>query len=401
MRCLLRFVLALSGLAGLAACGNGAPQSAPDPTGSAVPTAGAGTTAAPSAVASAAPGPSGSPAAAPAAVSNDFGRQLTWKPDASGLAGVRGNHAVVVTLDGKVQAFGPLADVASVFALSPDGGMIAAATQAGAVVLHDARTGKLLAQLQGPAASPLAGEINMLVFSHDGALLAVAGEQLHLYDTATRTQVCEVSTRYFEAAFTPDGKKLAATMNGTHGLYDTKDCRELALGSSETGGTFGSTLSPDGALVVSAAADGHELELQSTQPFRIVKGVLASAKSCEDHVMPGVTDDGKVIYANGSGHWYKSFDAGSRQPIAKWKADDKDVPTGITSFNDGQHIVARFESGKVLIIDARKGATVCEIEGAADSYVWPSPDGKLVASAVGPVVKVWDAATCKLVHTIS
>jgi WD40 repeat protein/serine/threonine protein kinase len=145
---------------------------------------------------------------------------------------------------------------ARVVAFSPDGRRLAAGGDDPKVVIVDASSGQLLAELSG-----FTGRIQSVVFSPDGRQLLTAGRDptLRLWDTETGGLVrifAGHSLEVLAAVFHPDGTRIAS---GGHDrsicLWETATGVELVRLPGHTSYVFSLAFSPAGETLVSGSGD--------------------------------------------------------------------------------------------------------------------------------------------------
>lgn len=141
-------------------------------------------------------------------------------------------------------------------AMSPDGKTFATANLKGAVTLRDTAHLKIIGTL-APAV-PVIGRISLsphLVFSPDGALLAVGGlEKLVLWDVAARKERRRLDDREARGlAFAPDGKTLACVGRFEIRLWDVASGKRLHERPGHDTYVQAVAVSPDGKTVASIA----------------------------------------------------------------------------------------------------------------------------------------------------
>jgi WD40 repeat protein len=156
---------------------------------------------------------------------------------------------------------------ARVVTFSPSGDRIAAGGDDPGIVILDAASEALVAELTG-----FAGRVQSLAFSPDGRHLLTAGKDtvLRLWDAKTgellRTFTGH-SQEVLAAVFHPDGSRIAS---GGHDrcilIWDTATGEELARLPGHTSYVFSLSFSPDGQTLVSGSGDST-LRLWDTFPL--------------------------------------------------------------------------------------------------------------------------------------
>ncbi|MGB8168176.1 MAG: c-type cytochrome domain-containing protein [Chthoniobacteraceae bacterium] len=251
-------------------------------------------------------------------------------------------------------------------AFSPKAGLIAAGSY-GSVQLLNATTQQPVRTLDG-----VAGKVNALVFSADGALLFAAAGDAGMGGVAYQWKVVDGSlVRKFEGhrdalyaiALSPDGQTLAT------GSYDQKiklwsvaDGAELKMLSGHNGGVFGLSFRPDGKVLASASAD------RTVKLWDVAAGKRLDTFSqpLKEQTTVAFSPDGKSLAA-----------AGVDSRIRIWSISD-DAPEGTNPLR-----LTRFAH-----------------EGAILNVVF-SADGKLIASSASDrTVKLWNASDVTELHLL-
>jgi WD40 repeat protein len=142
-------------------------------------------------------------------------------------------------------------------AFSPDGRLLATASQNKRAQLWDPATGERLRKLKGKISEDMA-----VAFSPDGRLLVTASKDgtARLWDPATGARLRTLPAHDFRVdhvAFSPDGTQLATGgADGTAGVWDAATGECLGILTGHTGEVVAVAFSPDGRLLATASSDG-------------------------------------------------------------------------------------------------------------------------------------------------
>jgi len=184
-------------------------------------------------------------------------------------------------------------------AFSPQAKLIAAGSY-GAVQLLDAATRLPVRTIEG-----IAGKVNTLVFSADGATLYAAAGDAGIAGVAYQWKVADGAlVRKFEGhrdtlyaiALSPDGRTLATgSYDQKIKLWSTADGAEQKVLAGHTGGVFGLSFRGDGKVLASASAD------RTVKLWEVASGKRLDTFSqpLKEQTAVAFSPDGKSVAAGG------------------------------------------------------------------------------------------------------
>lgn len=270
-------------------------------------------------------------------------------------------------------------------AFSPDG-TLAAGNHDGTVRLWDPVTHR-------PDGEPIAAhtdKVFMLVFSHDGTLLATSGgdDTVRLWDPATGRPVGDPITgigRVFGLAFSPDDTLLATTSrSGETWLWDPSTRREAGEPLSAQRGTQGVAFSPDGTLVATVGYDRTVRLWDRTS--RLPVGEPITGHTDQVFVVE-FSPDGRLLATAGSDRTARLWNRATHKPVGFPLTHPGGEVLDIAFSPDGTHLATGGGDATVRLWESATGRPA----GPALTHRYRvkavafSPDGSLLATSDGAV----------------
>jgi WD40 repeat protein len=301
----------------------------------------------------------------------------------------------------------------SSLAFSPDSNLLAVSGHASAAVsLLDLKTGK-----GGRSFDYQDGNARSLVFSPDGAVLALTYRHIHLMSVNSLTPVSPLPERLTlrghasevrSLAISPDGKTLASggygeevgnnRYKGVIKLWDIASGQEKGELNGHGNSVLGLAFTPDGKMLVSGSVD------QTVKVWDLATGKdVRTLKGHSKEVWPvAVSPDGTVLASGGYDHQIMLWDLVSGKELRALPGH-RDTVTALAFSPDGSTLASGSMDRTVKLWSVATGKELATLEGHKGWLVSVAftPDGKTLASGSWyDMVKLWSVATFKERATI-
>jgi WD40 repeat protein/energy-coupling factor transporter ATP-binding protein EcfA2 len=283
---------------------------------------------------------------------------------------------------------------------SPNGQLLASASDDATIKLWDVATGKEIRTLTGHGDT-----VDVVRFSPNDQLLAsasVTDKTVKLWDIATGK---EIDTLFFEGrvtnlSFSPDGKLLVASgFNNAVKLWDVTTRREISTLTGHRANVNSVNFGPDGKLLASSSGD-NTIKLWYIGPRKEINTLFGHGTWVSS---VSFSPDGKLLASSSGDNTIKLRDVATRKEISTLTGH-KSWVSSVSFSPDGKLLTSSSWDSTVKLWDVATGKEISTLTGHKSwvSSVSFSPDGKLLASSSwDSTVKLWDVATGKEISTLT
>jgi WD40 repeat protein len=288
----------------------------------------------------------------------------------------------------------------SLAAKQPDAAMLLAVEAFHLEPVPETRSALLSAQDQY-FAGQLAGHVGIIytaMFSHDGRMLATAGDDgtAQLWDIANRQQIATLTGHadsIFDAEFSPDDRILVtAGKDGTARLWDVASRQQIA--TLPTGGPghelYGATFSHNGRIVATAGKDGTARlwDIANHQQIATLTGHTGPVYGAE------FSPDDRILATTGGDGTARLWDVANHQQIATLTGHTGRVNNA--TFSPNGHILVTVGDDTTAklwdVASHQQIATLTGHTGRVNNATF-SPDGDLLVTGSGDgTARLWDVA---------
>ncbi|HEY1368570.1 MAG TPA: hypothetical protein VGF23_15725 [Gaiellaceae bacterium] len=285
-------------------------------------------------------------------------------------------------------------DAVRAVAFSPDGSVLASASDDGTLRLWNVRTHQGIGQ---PLRGHGDGGVNGVAFSPDGTMLASGGDDgtVRLWDVRTRTQVGAALRAHakpvWTVAFSPDGTILASGHDdGTVHLWDVRTHQQLGVLHGHEDVVEGVAFSRDGTTLVSGSDDDtvRLWNVRTRQQLAVLRGHTDSVWGV------AFSPDGTEVASAGADKSVRLWDVRTHKQIGKPLLGHHGSVESVAFNPAGTMLASGGDDNAVRRWNVRTHEQVGKgLRGHTDyvSSVAFGPDGTMVASASGDqTVRLWD-----------
>ena len=259
------------------------------------------------------------------------------------------------------------------------------------------RSGELESTISG-----YAEVVGNAVFSPDGKTLVSLDDVVRIWDVGTHKLLSTISDiSIASVAYSPDGQTLACgTYDNTILLFDTEawQHRKTLEGHADTVTTL--AFSPDGETLASGSSD-NTIRLWHSITGEQIYRLKGHTESVNDLAF---SPDCATLASGGWDGTIRFWDAASGELLRTIEIDQDNSIDSVAFSSDGLTLACTGENGDIGIRfwDVSTGGHLKTIDVEAGAYsVVYSPDGRTFASGGIGELSVWDAASGKIMRTLT
>jgi WD40 repeat protein len=263
--------------------------------------------------------------------------------------------------------------------------------------------------------------VRTIAYSPDGKrIISGSGDKtIKIWDAETGLLIRTISGhgyRIMSAAYSPDGRRIVSSdPMGTVKIWDAENGQEIRTLSGHGTYTVESVAySPNGQRVMSAANDGT-VKIWDAETGRLIRTLSAryvrSAAYSPDgqHIIYASGDGTMTILDVENGREIHTLTGHSASRDGNMVIENEGRETRLLSEHtvayspDGRHIVSAALDGTVKILDAETGQLIHTLSEHSEKVgtVAYSPNGQcIVSGSDDKTVKVWDAENGQLIRTL-
>jgi WD40 repeat protein len=296
-------------------------------------------------------------------------------------------------------------------AFSPDGNILAFATNFKTIQLWSVVTGKLLRTF-----TPTSQPADSIAFSPDGNTLASAGIKdtaVRIWDVNTGQQVNVIegfSPLVTSVAFSPDSRMLASgNRDGIVRLWDPISGQLLHTLEGHVQSVSSVAFSPDGQFLASGGEEGR-IQLWNSTSSELVRTLSQAAYNLNEAVAGiAFSPDGRKLSAITSARIIRQIDVTTGQELLRFGGKHNQFCSGtrIVYSPDGHQIAASPGTNcepNILIYDGESGKLLRSLTGHSGviaGFAFSEDGHILVSTGTDKTVRVWNPNTGNLLRSFA